>query len=286
MKINFTKMHGLGNDFMVIDNTKGQINTEGQIGLNAKQIAQLSNRNLGVGFDQLLLVEQAENSENDFKYRIFNADGSEVEQCGNGARCFARFVVEKNLTSKKGGEYIWVETKKDVIVLEILDDDSVLVTMGKAIWNPDSIPFKQIKNDNATYVVEGETVGVVSVGNPHAVLIVDDINQDIEVIAKKIQSSANFPEGVNVNFVKIIDERHISLRVYERGVGETQACGSGACATVAYLGKAAKVDVIDKEIVVQLKGGELKVFNSVKNQKLEIVMIGPAEFVFEGQIEI
>ncbi|MBA5248262.1 MAG: diaminopimelate epimerase [Gammaproteobacteria bacterium] len=277
MKINFTKMQGLGNDFMVID----AINQS--ISLSSVQIQKLSDRHFGIGFDQLLLVETAEDNKHDFKYRIFNADGSEVEQCGNGARCFARFVIEKKLTAKKSGDVILVETKEHVIELKV-DGNMVLVDMGKPVWHSQDIPFKQIENSNATYIVEGKKVGVVSMGNPHAVLIVDNINQDIETIAKKIQSSADFPAGVNVNFVEIIDKFHIKLRVYERGVGETLACGSGACATVAYLNKIGKVaDTNTKYIIVKLQGGELIVaFDNSKN----IVMGGPAEFVFEGQIEI
>ncbi|SFV85244.1 Diaminopimelate epimerase [hydrothermal vent metagenome] len=290
MKINFTKMHGLGNDFMVID----AINQS--ISLFPAQIKKLADRHFGVGFDQLLLVERAEDSKNDFKYRIFNADGSEVGQCGNGARCFTRFVIEKKLTNKEVGEHIFVETKEGVIELLVIDHDRnmtinhkaiwspehiiVMVDMGKPIWHPKDIPFRQLENDKATYTVENKEVGVVSIGNPHAVLIVDDINKEIEPIAKKIQSSADFPEGVNVNFVKIVDEFNIKLRVYERGVGETLACGSGACATVVYLGKKGKIDG-KKSTIVEFKGGRLLVgFDK------SILMMGPAESVFEGQVEV
>lgn len=279
MKINFTKMQGLGNDFMVIDGINQSIE------LLPARIKELSDRHFGVGFDQLLLVEKAENSENDFKYRIFNADGSEVEQCGNGARCFARFVIEKKLTDKSRGDNIFVETKKSVITL-IVKGNNVFVDMGQPVWYPKNIPFEQTEDAKATYTVEGEEVGVVSMGNPHAVLIVDDINQGIEPIARKIQSATDFPVGVNVNFVEIVDTAYIKLRVYERGVGETLACGSGACATVAYLDKIGKVDASNKDtgVNVKLKGGRLLIYADIEDK--DIKMIGPAEFVFEGQVKI
>ena len=274
MLINFTKMQGLGNDFMVID----AINQS--ISLSVMQIQKLSNRHFGVGFDQLLLVEKPEAHNNDFKYRIFNADGFEVGQCGNGARCFARFVVEKKLTNKRFDEEIVVETKESVITLLVRNNNEVVVAMGKPIWHSKDIPFGQLDSVNATYIVEGETLGVVSMGNPHAVLIVDDISQDIETIAKKIQNSVDFPAGVNVNFVSIMDRHNITLRVYERGVGETLACGSGACATVAYLQKINNIDA--NEVTVELKGGEL--FIDIDNNGVN--MRGSAEFVFEGQVDI
>jgi len=274
MLINFTKMQGLGNDFMVID----AINQS--ISLSVMQIQKLSNRHFGVGFDQLLLVEKPEAHNNDFKYRIFNADGSEVGQCGNGARCFARFVVEKKLTNKRFDEEIVVETKESVMTLLVRNNNEVVVAMGKPIWHSKDIPFGQLDSVNATYIVEGETLGVVSMGNPHAVLIVDDISQDIETIAKKIQNSVDFPAGVNVNFVSIMDRHNITLRVYERGVGETLACGSGACATVAYLQKINNIDA--NEVTVELKGGEL--FIDIDNNGVN--MRGSAEFVFEGQVDI
>ncbi|SHE19291.1 Diaminopimelate epimerase [Bathymodiolus brooksi thiotrophic gill symbiont] len=274
MLINFTKMQGLGNDFMVID----AINQS--ILLSVVQIQKLANRHFGVGFDQLLLVEKPDDRKYDFKYRIFNADGSEVGQCGNGARCFARFVIEKKLTNKGFGEDIVVETKESVMKLLVHNNNEAAVIMGKPIWHSKDIPFEQLDNVDATYTVEGETLGVVSMGNPHAVLIVDDIRQEIETIAKKIQSSADFPVGVNVNFVNIVDRHNITLRVYERGVGETLACGSGACATATYLHKINKIDA--SEITVKLKGGDL--FIDIDNYG--VCMRGSAEFVFEGQIEI
>lgn len=287
MLIKFTKMQGLGNDFMVID----VINQS--VSLSKTQIKQLSDRHLGVGFDQLLLVESPENKENDFKYRIFNADGSEVEQCGNGARCLARFVIEKSLTKKTAitesaafkysvKNTILVETKKGVIRVAVAMS-GIFVDMGKAIWKPKDIPFNQLKNENATHTVNGYQVGVVSMGNPHAVLIVDDINQEIESIAKKIQNSGDFPDGVNVSFVQITHEFKVKLRVYERGVGETLACGSGACATVAYLDLIGRVNAKDKDIIVDLKGGVLSIG---VNEGDRILMYGHAEFVFEGQVKV
>lgn len=280
MKINFTKMHGLGNDFMVIDAISQPIS------LLPAQIKELSDRHFGVGFDQILLIERSETA--DFRYRIFNADGSEVGQCGNGARCFARFVAEKELINREVDKGILVETKERTIRLTVQNDNSVIVNMGKPVWLPRDIPFNQFESTKATYTIKGETVGVVSMGNPHAVLIVDDINQEIETIAKKIQNSTDFPEGVNVNFVEIVDEFKVKLRVYERGVGETSACGSGACATTAYLDKIDKVNANwdtngGKYVVLELQGGELSV---TSNNNQDIAMWGSAEFVYEGQIEI
>jgi diaminopimelate epimerase len=274
MNISFTKMHGLGNDFMVID----AINQK--ILLSSERIKQLSDRHFGVGFDQLLLVEKTNLKNIDFKYRIFNADGSEVEQCGNGARCFVKFVVDKGLTDKTE---IFVETKNRNMRIKKMAENAYCVNLGLPIFTPKDIPFNQLKNENATYTVDGYQVGVVSMGNPHAVLIVNDINQEIESIAKKIQNSGDFPNGVNVNFVEITDKSNITLRVYERGVGETLACGSGACATVAYLDLIGRVNAKDKDILVSLKGGKLLI--GVKEED-GVFMVGDAEFAFEGQIKI
>jgi diaminopimelate epimerase len=274
MNISFTKMHGLGNDFMVID----AINQK--ISLSSERIKQLSDRHFGVGFDQLLLVEKTNLKNIDFKYRIFNADGSEVEQCGNGARCFVKFVVDKGLTDKTE---VFVETKNRNMRIKKMAENAYCVNVGLPIFTPKDIPFNQLKSENATYTVDGYQVGVVSMGNPHAVLIVNDINQEIESIAKTIQNSGDFPNGVNVNFVEITDKSNITLRVYERGVGETLACGSGACATVAYLDLIGKVNAKDKDILVSLRGGKLLI--GVKAED-GVFMVGDAEFVFEGQIKI
>lgn len=260
MKINFTKMHALGNDFMVIDNTKGQITPKNL------PISEWAKRNFAVGFDQLLMVELSNTPNVDFRYVIYNASGSEVAQCGNGARCFARFVTEKGLTTNNP---IKVETHAGLMSLFINEDNTVRVDMGEV--NP--IPNRPEKHHSC----------MLSVGNPHYVKIENDIwNIDIENIAKEIQNSGFFPEGINVGFMQI-DTKYrdvIQLRVYERGVGETLSCGSGACAAVAcgvnhgYLDSKVRVDFEQGSVQVEYqKGGH-------------IFLSGEAAFVFEGQIEI
>jgi len=275
MLIDFTKMHGLGNDFMVVDNRAGDIT------FNAKQISNLADRHFGIGFDQLLVVETSNTKDIDFRYVIYNADGLEVEQCGNGARCFARFVSEKGLSNNNP---IVVETRSGIISLHLNDSNTVRVDMGVPIWKPSEIPFTQMVNEKATYNIEGFKVGVVSMGNPHAVLVVKDINKEIKKTAKKIQGSDYFKKGVNVNFVEISsNNKEITLRTYERGVGETLACGSGACATVAYLHKLGRVK-LNKGLGVQVNFSKGFLYVDIKDEIVS--MIGPAEFVFEGRVEI
>lgn len=276
MLINFTKMHGLGNDFMVIDNTDGSVT------LSVEQITKLAQRNFGVGFDQLLLVEKADVDTIDFKYRIFNADGSEVAQCGNGARCFARFVTEKGLTSNNP---IKVETHSGTMSLLVNDDQTVRVDMGKPnlTYDIDNIVPKQ-----TTPRQEYETLreryegGVLSVGNPHYVMIKKDIwNIDIEGIAEEIQDNGFFPDGINVGFMQIEDRDRIQLRVYERGVGETLSCGSGACAAVIY---GVTAGLLNSKVTVDFERGDVQVeYNKGGGH---VFLSGPAEFVFEGQVEI
>ncbi len=276
MLIDFTKMHGLGNDFMVVDNLAGDIT------FNAEQISNLANRHFGIGFDQLLVVETSNTKDIDFRYVIYNADGLEVEQCGNGARCFARFVSEKGLNNNNP---IVVETRSGIISLHLNDNDNtVRVDMGVPIWKPSEIPFTQMVNEKATYNIEGFEVGVVSMGNPHAVLVVKDINKEIKKTAKEIQGSDYFKKGVNVNFVEISsNNKEITLRTYERGVGETLACGSGACATVAYLHKLGKVK-LEKDKGVQVNFSKGFLYVDIKDEIVS--MIGPAKSVFEGRVEI
>ena len=230
-KLKFTKMHGLGNDFMVVDGVNQAFEPQ------EAPLTQWANRHTGVGFDQLLLVEKAGAADVDFRYRIFNADGSEVEQCGNGARCFARFVADKGLSSK---QEIRVETARGVIVPRLLDSGLVVVNMGKPRLMPSEIPFVPAAgeaDDALTHIVlvglESVPLSCVNMGNPHAVLLVDDV--DTAPVARwgeAIESNEQFPERVNVGFMQVLDEGHIRLRVYERGAGETQACGTGACAAV------------------------------------------------------
>jgi len=227
MEIEFTKMHGLGNDFVVID----AINQD--ISLDTKQVQFIADRHFGIGCDQLLLVEKSDSVDADFRYRIFNSNGGEVEQCGNGARCFAQFVHAERLTDKNE---ISVLTCNGRIVLNLKDQGNVNVDMGSPILNPQEIPFQAPQTQNRYDLDIGDetfTFSAISMGNPHAVILVDDIvTAEVERIGKALQVNEHFPNSVNVGFMQIIDSAHVKLRVYERGVGETQACGTGACAAV------------------------------------------------------
>jgi len=271
MKLNFTKMQGLGNDFIVINNLDNSFDK------NLINISQLSDRYFGIGFDQLLLVESSARRNIDFKYRIFNADGREVQQCGNGARCFALYVFEKELTNKRK---LNVETLQGDLELIIDNDSFVTVNMGKPEFRLSKIPAN-FESQAKKYKVNGIELGVLSMGNPHVVILADNIkNLEIDKTAKDIQNSGYFPEGVNVGFMQINSPNNISLRVYERGVGETQACGTGACAAVVFgVGN----NLLDNKVRVSLHGGDLDI-NYEKGS--DVFMTGPAEFVFEGSIEI
>ena len=264
-------MHGLGNDFIVINNLNEVFNE------NLINIPELANRHTGIGFDQLLIVESSERANIDFKYRIFNADGQEVQQCGNGARCFALYVFEKKLTSKRK---LNVETLNGDIELVINDTSSVTVNMGEPEFAPSKIPAN-IDNQHKKYSINGTEMGILSMGNPHAVILANNIeNLEIDKTAKDIQNSGYFPEGVNVGFMQINSPSNISLRVYERGVGETQACGTGACAAVVY---GVENNLLDTNVCVSLPGGDLDI-NYEKGS--EVFMTGPAVFVFEGSFEV
>jgi len=271
MRLNFTKMHGLGNDFIVINNLNDAFNE------NSINIPKLANRHTGIGFDQLLIVESSKRADVDFKYRIFNADGQEVQQCGNGARCFALYVFEKKLTSKKR---LNVETLNGAIELIINDASSVTVNMGKPEFMPSKIPAK-LDNQLKKYSINDTEMGILSMGNPHAVILSNNIaNLEIDKKAEDIQNSGYFPEGINVGFMQINSYSNISLRVFERGVGETQACGTGACAAVVF---GVENDLLSNKVRVSLPGGDLDI-NYEKGSK--VFMTGPAEFVFEGSVEI
>ena len=264
MRLNFTKMHGLGNDFIVINNLNDVFNE------NLINIPKLANRHTGIGFDQLLIVESSERANIDFKYRIYNADGQEVQQCGNGARCFALYVFEKELTSKTK---LNVETLNGDIELTINDASSVTVNMGEPDFVLSKIPAN-FDNQDKKYIVNGIELGVLSMGNPHTVTVAENIeNLEIDKIAKDIQNSGYFPEGVNVGFMQINSPRNISLRVYERGVGETQACGTGACAAVVF---GVENNLLNNKVCVSLPGGNLDI-NYEKGS--DVFMTGPAEFV-------
>ncbi len=269
--INFTKMHGLGNDFMVVDNTAGDIT------FSAEHITALAHRHFGIGFDQLLMIESSTTAEVDFRYVIYNSDGSEVEQCGNGARCFARFVREKGLSDKNP---INVETMSGIISLFINDDNSVRVDMGQPVFNPSDIPLIATK-ESLYYSIEDYEVGVVSTGNPHCVMIVDDVDSiDVESIALQIQQSELLPNQANIGFMQIIGRNEINLRVYERGAGETLACGSGACAAVIH---GVRIGQLDSQVTTHLRGGDALI---EYNKNEHVFLSGPAQFVFEGWIDI
>ncbi len=275
MRVEFSKMHGLGNDFMVIDLVSQQVSLEPEL------IRGLANRNFGVGFDQLLLVEPPEQPDVDFKYRIFNADGSEVEQCGNGVRCFARFVHERGLTRKK---LIRVATKSGIVEPEINDQGWVRVNMGAPKVHPSEIPFLA-DAEAATYLVEVGTqqveLDVVNMGNPHAVILVDDIlKAPVETIGPVLESHPRFPARVNVGFMQVMSRREVCLRVFERGTGETLACGTGACAAVV---SGIRRGLLDAEVLVHLQGGDL----SIAWRPNDVVwMTGPTATVFEGAIHL
>lgn len=281
-KLKFTKMHGLGNDFMVIDGINQKFNPR------TAPIAAWAQRHTGVGFDQLLLIESPRQAEADFRYRIFNADGSEVEQCGNGARCFARFVYDKGLTSKK---QIVVETSGGVIMPRLNDDGLVTVDMGVPLLAPEQIPFAAIDEDDARsishqLVIGNETVSVtcINMGNPHAVIVVEDIEQaPVHRLGAAIENHKQFPQRVNVGFMQIIAPRRIRLRVFERGVGETQACGTGACAAVV-AGISLGLLGDDEPVEVNLPGGQLLI-SWQQQPDAHVWMTGPTQSVFDGEID-
>ena len=272
----FSKMHGLGNDFVVVDGVTQNVF------FTSETIQRLADRHRGIGFDQLLLVEPPYDPELDFHYRIFNADGSEVSQCGNGARCFARFVTLKGLTNKKD---IAVSTQKGNMVLTVKDDNQIRVNMGEPIWEPAKIPFTANKFEkNYILRTDIQTVlcGAVSMGNPHCVVQVDDIQtSNVEQLGPLLESHERFPERVNAGFMQIINKEHIKLRVYERGAGETQACGSGACAAVAV---GIMQGLLSNRVQVDLPGGSLIIeWDGVGHP---IYMTGEATHVYDGFITI
>jgi diaminopimelate epimerase len=276
MNLEFTKMHGTGNDFVVIDGINQKV------ALSAAQIRHISDRHFGVGCDQLLLVEASDRNDAEFRYRIFNADGGEVEQCGNGARCFARFVVERGMTESKS---IPVETAGGLIHLILEEDDRVTVDMGEPNFNPEALPFNAKGTpEYHELLLNGEkyAIGAVSIGNPHAVLLVDSVSEaPVKNLGPLIESHERFPQRVNVGFMEIVDRNHIRLRVYERGAGETLACGTGACAAVAI---GIRNRLLDESVQAELRGGDLTICWSGEGSRL--LMTGPAETVYEGRISL
>ncbi len=276
MQIEFTKMHGLGNDFVVINAITQSVS------LTAEQIRFIADRHFGVGCDQLLLVEKSDVADADFRYRIYNGDGGEVEHCGNGARCFAIFVREEGLTDKTE---IPVITNNGRIVLTVKADETVMVDMGVPILEPGLIPFVANEQSNSYMLdIAGEliTIGAVSVGNPHAVILVEDVDAaPVEEMGKALQADDYFPNSVNVGFMQIIDRNTIKLRVYERGVGETQACGTGACAAVV---SGHLQGFLDDDVDAILLGGKLSI--NWAGGDNPVMMTGPTATVFKGTITL
>lgn len=274
MNLHFTKMQGAGNDFIVI-NGIGQ-----PFQLTTQQIQSLAHRQFGIGFDQLLLVEPSKIA--DFKYRIFNADGSEVAQCGNGARCFVRFVVDQKLSSKRE---ISVETASGIITPRLEDNGLVTVNMGAPRLTPSEIPFVAEAQSNSYVLVVANqqvTISAVSMGNPHAVQIVEDVeNAPVVALGSQIEVHPRFPERVNAGFMQIIDAHNIKLRVFERGSGETLACGTGACAAVV---AGIQLGRLQSPVKVSARGGELHIAWQGGNSP--VMMTGPAVAVFTGCIEV
>ncbi len=269
-------MQGAGNDFVIVDGFTSPI------ALTSTQIKKITNRHFGVGCDQLLIVEKTTLPNVDFKYRIFNADGGEVEQCGNGARCFVRFVVAKNLTQKRE---IVVETASGLITLTLCDDNQVAVNMGAPIFEPAKIPLIAEKRQK-TYELQlhKQTIelSAVSMGNPHAVTIVDDVEiANVAELGPLIETHLSFPQRVNAGFMQILNAHEIKLRVYERGAGETLSCGTGACAAVV---SGIQLSLLQSPVLVNTRGGKLQITWAGEDQP--VTMTGEAELVFEGSINI
>lgn len=276
MKLHFTKMHGAGNDFVVIDAVRAAVK------INEDQIRKIADRQTGVGCDQVLLIEPPKRPDADFEYRIFNADGSPAGQCGNGARCVGRFIHEQRLSAKST---ITLQVGSELRRLEFEETGSVKAELGAPIFAPAQIPFAT--DEDATehaLTLANVTVmaGVVSVGNPHAVLLVDDIAATpVEKIGPMIQSLDVFPEGVNVGFMQVESNTQVKLRVFERGAGETLACGSGACAAVIH---GIRLGQLANKVTVSVPGGKLEV--SWDNGVSSVWLSGPAETVFEGKLNL
>ncbi len=276
MKIRFSKMHGLGNDFVVLDGVRQSL------ALTPEQLRLLGDRHFGVGCDQILLVEKPAQDGVDFRYRIFNADGGEVEQCGNGARCFVRFVHEQGLTDKRE---IRVETMKGIIGPRLEADGSVTVDMGVPVFEPERIPFVSPSADLVQPLMAGDeevAITAVSMGNPHAVQVVADVDAaPVERQGPLIERQPRFPQRVNAGFMQVVDRHAIRLRVYERGAGETLACGTGACAAAV---AGIRRGLLDSPVRVATRGGELDI--AWNGPGTPVLMTGPAVTVFTGEIDL
>lgn len=277
MRLRFTKMHGLGNDFVVIDATREPVV------LSPARVRAIADRHFGVGCDQLLVVEPPSQPDVDFRYRIFNSDGSEVEQCGNGARCFVRFVHDKGLTEKRS---IRVETCAGLIEPRLEDDGLVTVDMGVPVLDPSRVPFVSDSSDvvQALELEDGTRIAItaVSMGNPHAVQVVADVDvAPVGEVGPQVEHHPRFPARVNAGFMQVVDAGHIRLRVYERGAGETLACGTGACAAVV---AGVLRGLLESPVRVQTRGGELTI--AWGGSGTPVLMTGPAVTVFEGEIDL
>ena len=276
MKLKFTKMQGLGNDFVVIDATAAPIV------LTPAQLRFIADRHFGIGCDQILMVEPARNQDTDFYYRIFNADGGEVEQCGNGARCFVRYVHQRGLTTKT---VIRVGTLGGVIEPRLEADGQVTVNMGVPEFEPARIPFRAPARAllyNLAVDKKIIKINSLSMGNPHAVQLVPDVETaPVATEGPLIESHADFPQRVNAGYMQVVDRSHIRLRVYERGAGETLACGTGACAAVV---AGIQRGLLDARVTVSTRGGDLVIVWAGAGQP--VLMTGPAVSVFDGEIEL
>lgn len=277
MRLRFTKMHGAGNDFVMLDGI-----TQKLPNLPAAKMQKIADRHFGVGCDQILIVEAPRRKEADFRYRIFNQDGTEVENCGNGARCFALFVRQRGLTNKNK---IHVETAGGPLVLEVLENNLVRVDMGVPELEPENIPFEAKQQKNTYQLnVDGKKfeIGAVSMGNPHAVCIVDDCDSfEVEKFGPLIEKHEQFPNKVNAGFLQIISRSEAKLRVFERGVGETLACGTGACAAMV---SGRLQELFDDDVDIHLPGGTLTLSWTGVGQP--VFMTGPATTVFQGHIKL
>ena len=283
MKLKFTKMHGAGNDFIVVDAISQDVS------LSTEQWQRLADRRFGIGADQILIVERPTEPGVDFRYRIFNNDGGEVEQCGNGSRAFVRFVVDKGLSKQRS---IRVQTMSGIINPRMEEDGSITVDMGAPRLEPSELPFDaaglggRAEGDDTLWPlpVAGKNVfvSVVSMGNPHAVQVVDDVDSaPVAQTGPLIESHARFPKRVNAGYMQVVDRHHIRLRVYERGAGETLACGTGACAAVV---AGIRRGLLDSPVRVSARGGELSIAWAGPGQP--VYLSGPAVTVFEGEVEI
>jgi diaminopimelate epimerase len=276
MNLNFTKMHGLGNDFVVLNNL------DGSISLTEEQIRYITDRHTGIGCDQLLIIEASDKPAVDIRYRIFNTDGSEASQCGNGARCIARYLIDNGLVDKKT---IIGETLREMVSMYAQDNGDIRINMGSPRFEPEDIPISVVEQKDIYQISldEGEvSFYSLAIPNPHAVIIVDDVDQ-ARVLSwgKQMQKSDMFPDSVNVGFMQILDPGHIKLRVYERGVGETLACGTGACAAVV---AGIRNKLLDNEVEVGLKRGNLVIY--WEGGVEQVWMTGPATTVYQGQIQL